>query len=71
MKNEYKTCKKKKQKGLMMNKLNVARYLTRASVRVGAGDCVALERACIAYIGRCKARRADVRAEKAIEMAAE
>lgn len=55
----------------MMNKLNVARYLTSASVRVGAGDCVALERACIAYIGRCKGRRADARAEKAIEMAAE
>lgn len=66
-----KTIKEKSKKGLGMNKLNVARYLTRASVRVGAGDCVALERACIAYIGRCKARRADIRADKAIEMAAE
>lgn len=54
-----------------MNKINVARYLLGASVRVGAGDCIALERACIAYIGRCKARRADIRASKAVDMASE
>lgn len=68
---KIKPVKRKRERGLIMEKLNVARYLTRARVRVGAGDCVALERACIAYIGRCKARRADIRAEKAIEMGAE